>query len=85
MQQTLEWFASISGMIAALMIAWDHSRRITGFGFVLFVACSASWIVAGLMEGDSALAAQNAVLIFINGLGIYRYLIRGRKAGEEGS
>ena len=81
MQPVLEWFASIVGMIAALMIAWDHSRRVTGWGFVLFLAGSVGWIVAGLREGDNALAVQNVVLFFINVLGVYRYLIRGR--GKE--
>ena len=80
MQQAMEWSASIIGMIAALMIAWRHSTRVTGWGFVLFLIGSVLWVTAGLREGDNALATQNVVLFFINCLGIYRYLIRGDEA-----
>lgn len=80
MNGAIEWFASITGMIAALMIAWDHSRRITGWGFVLFVAASAAWIVSGLVAGTAPLAVQNIVLLAINLFGVYRYLIRKKEA-----
>lgn len=81
MNGPIEWFAAISGMIAALMIAWDHSRRITGFGFILFCATSIAWIIAGVMAGTAPLAVQNVLLLLINALGVYRYLIR--KKGDE--
>jgi hypothetical protein len=80
MQQVLEWTASITGMVAALMIAARVSSRVSGWGFVLFLIGSISWIVAGLREGDNALAVQNVVLFFINLLGIYRYLIKHEEA-----
>jgi len=76
MIEAIKWFASISGMIAALMVAWDHSRRITGFGFVVFVAASLAWIGASTIEGEAPLAIQNVVLLVINVFGVYRYLIR---------
>lgn len=79
MIEALKWFASISGMIAALMIAWDHSRRITGWGFVIFVAASIAWIGSSLSEGEAPLAVQNAVLLMINLFGVYRYLIRKKE------
>lgn len=79
MNGPLDWFASISGMIAALMIAWDHSRRITGWGFVLFCATSAAWVAAGIINGQPPLAIQNIVLLAINALGVYRYLIRKKE------
>lgn len=79
MNGPIDWFASISGMIAALMIAWDHSRRITGWGFVLFCATSAAWIVVGVINGQPPLAIQNVVLLVINALGVYRYLIRKKE------
>ena len=82
MNGPLDWFASISGMIAALMIAWDHSRRITGYGFILFCTTSIAWIVAGVINGQPPLAAQNVVLLVINSFGVYRYLIR--KKDEPG-
>ena len=76
MIEAIKWFASISGMIAALMVAWDHSRRITGFGFIVFVAASIAWIGSSAIEGEAPLAIQNVVLLVINVFGVYRYLIR---------
>ncbi|WOK37190.1 hypothetical protein [Sphingomonas sp. C3-2] len=76
MNGAIEWFASISGMIAAMMIAWDHSRRVTGWGFVLFVFASCAWIISGVVNGTPPLAVQNLVLLAINLFGVYRYLIR---------
>lgn len=76
MNGPLEWFASIAGMIAALMIAWDHSRRTTGLGFVLFVWTSIAWVISGLVNGTPPLAVQNIVLLAINLIGVHRYLIR---------
>lgn len=80
MQLYFEWGASIIGMIAAFMIALRISSRVTGWGFVLFLFGSVLWIVAGLREGDNALAVQNVVLFGINALGIYRYLIKHEEA-----
>lgn len=72
----VKWFASIAGMIAAGMIAWDGGRRLTGWGFVIFVAASIAWIGSGFATGESALAVQNIVLLAINAFGVYRYLWR---------
>lgn len=74
--EILKWAASISGMIAALMVASDLGRRVTGWGFVLFTLSSIAWITAGMLDEEGALATQNVVLFGINLLGIYRYLIR---------
>ena len=76
MIEAIKWFASVSGMIAALMVTWDHSRRITGFGFIVFVAASIAWIGSSAIEGEAPLAIQNVVLLVINVFGVYRYLIR---------
>lgn len=76
MLTTIEWFAAITGMIAALMIAWNHSAKVSGWGFVVFCVGSVSWITAGIIDGNSALTVQNVVFLGINAIGIYRYLIR---------
>lgn len=76
----LKWSASGSGMIAALMVSLDLGRRITGWGFVLFVASSICWISGSALTGDWALGTQNVVLFGINLLGVYRYLIRKGRA-----
>lgn len=72
--EILKWAASISGMIAAAMIAWNGGRRLTGWGFVVFLGASVAWIVSGFLTGENALAVQNIVLFGINALGVYRYL-----------
>jgi hypothetical protein len=72
----LKWAASISGMIAAFMVSLDLGRRVTGWGFVLFLASSICWISGAALTGDWALGTQNVVLFGINMLGVYRYLIR---------
>ncbi len=76
MLEILKWTASISGMVAALAVASDLGRRLTGWGFVLFLLSSAAWITAGLLDEEPALSTQNAVLFVINLFGVYRYLIR---------
>ncbi len=72
----LKWAASISGMVAAFMVSLDNGRRVTGWGFVLFVFSSICWISGAALTDDWALGTQNAVLFGINLFGIYRYLIR---------
>jgi hypothetical protein len=76
MSEYLEWFATIAGVVAALMVASDFGRRVTGWGFVLFTFASLGWIAYGLIDAEGGLMTQNIVLFGINLLGVYRYLIR---------
>ncbi|KQT32205.1 hypothetical protein ASG29_10265 [Sphingomonas sp. Leaf412] len=78
MMEALKWYAAISGTIAAFMVALDYGRRVTGWGMVLFVTSSIAWIAGSFLADDAPLGSQNAVLLFINGFGVYRYLIRKR-------
>ncbi len=72
----LKWTASISGMLAAFMVSLDYGRRVTGLGFVIFVASSICWFAGAWLTKDWALGTQNTVLFGINLLGVYRYLVR---------
>jgi hypothetical protein len=72
--EILRWTASISGMIAAAMVALNAGARITGSGFVLFSGSSIVWVAASLLDGNNPLAVQNVVLLAINLFGVYRYL-----------
>lgn len=78
MNGPIEWFASITGMIAAAMIAYNYSVRVSGAGFVLFVFASIAWIISGMQAGTMPLAVQNMVLLAINLFGVWRYLIVGK-------
>jgi hypothetical protein len=82
--EILEWYATISGIIAALMIAADFNRKVTGWGFVLFCTMNAAWIWFALIDETGGLMTQNIVLFFINVLGIYRYLVRKKAVGAAG-
>ena len=77
----LKWFASGSGMIAAAMVSLDLGRKVTGWGFVLFLASSVAWISGSALTKDFALGTQNVVLFGINVFGVYRYLIRKKPNG----
>jgi len=72
----LKWTASGSGIIAALMVSLDLGRRVTGWGFVIFVGSAICWIAGAVLARDAALGTQNGVLLGINAFGVYRYLIR---------
>ena len=80
----LKWFATGTGITAAFMVSLDSGRRVTGWGFVIFVGSSIAWIAASIMAGDGALGTQNAVLFAINIFGVYRYLIRKVEPGDGG-
>jgi putative effector of murein hydrolase LrgA (UPF0299 family) len=79
--EILEWYATVSGIVAALMLASDLSRRVTGWGFVLFCTMNIAWIWFAMIDETGGLMTQNIVLFFINALGIYRYLLRKRPPG----
>ena len=75
MNGPLEWIAAIGTMLAAGLIAADLGRRATGWGFVLFCAVSITWVVSGLTTDALPIAAMNAVLLLINGYGVWQYLL----------
>ncbi|MEH6703095.1 hypothetical protein [Parasphingorhabdus sp.] len=81
----LRWTASISGMIAAILVSLNAGAKITGIGFIIFSGSSVVWIAASLIDGNNPLAVQNLVLFGINIFGIYRYLLRKPKSGVSAS
>ena len=76
--EIVRWFASISGMIAATLVSLDWGKRETGWAMVLFCASAVAWILGAVLMRDWALGTQNVVLLGIDALGVYRYLIRDR-------
>ena len=88
MADILEWYATVSGVVAALMLAGDFGRKVTGFGFVLFCTMNIAWILFAQMDDTAGLMWQNIILFAVNALGIYQYLLspknrRKMKAVEQ--
>jgi uncharacterized membrane protein YphA (DoxX/SURF4 family) len=79
MNGPLEWIAAIGTMLAALLIAIDLGRKVTGFGFVLFCAVSITWIVSGLVNDTMPIAVMNGILLLINAWGVWQYLLNPKK------
>ncbi|HEY0014383.1 MAG TPA: hypothetical protein VGB79_16190 [Allosphingosinicella sp.] len=79
--EILEWYAAGAAVVAAAVVALDLGRRPTGWAMVLFVTSSIAFIAYGLMDEEGALTVQNFILLGINLVGVYRYLIRKRPPG----
>lgn len=75
MADIVQWYATLTGIIAAIMVAGKFSARITGWGFVLFAFSSVGWIAFGLMKEEPPLTLQNGVLLIVNFVGVWRHLI----------
>jgi len=73
--ELLEWYATIAGIVAALMLASDLGRRVTGFGFVLFCTMNIAWILFAQSEDTGGLMWQNIVLFGVNLIGVWQYLL----------
>ena len=73
----MQWYGAIAGAIAALIVSLDIGRRWTGWAFVIFVTSSIALIAWGFLKPDAeGIGTQNIALLGINGIGVYRYLIR---------
>ncbi len=77
----VQYYGAAAGVIAALVVSLDLGRKPTGWAFVLFVASSAALIAWGFLQEDSeGIGWQNVILLLINLIGVYRYLIRKKAA-----
>lgn len=81
--EVARWTASISAIVAAAMVSWRGSACFTGWGFAVFVGSSAMWIAICLVDAEHALTFQNFVLLGINLVGVWRWLIRNGAAEGE--
>jgi hypothetical protein len=75
----LQWYGAAASVIAAGLVASDLGRRVTGWAFVLFVTASLALIAWGFVQPDAeGIGVQNAIMLAINCVGVYRYLIQKR-------
>jgi hypothetical protein len=74
--------ATVMTVLAAAMVAANWNARITVSGFALFILASIAWMLDGWLEDKSSLVIQNAVLLLINILGVYRWLPRAQAEAE---
>ena len=74
--ELLRLFATVTTVVAAVMVALNWSARLTVLGFVVFIAASMGWLIDGWLEGKASLMIQNAILLVINVAGVYRWLPR---------
>lgn len=74
MEDIFNWVAPVATTIAAIMVAANAGTRITGYGFIVFSIGSIAWMGIGWLTDQTNLLVQNAILLGINALGIWRWL-----------
>ncbi len=77
---TLRTLAAAATILAA---AWN--ARVTVSGFAIFIVASIAWMIDGWLESKSSLLIQNAVLLLIDALGIWRWLPRAENEADQSS
>jgi hypothetical protein len=76
----LQYYGAAAATLAALIVALDLGRRITGCAFLLFVTSSIALIAWGFLQPDAeGIGWQNIAMLAINATGVYRYLIRKKE------
>jgi hypothetical protein len=74
MESAANWVAPIATTIAAIMVAANLGSRLTGYGFIVFSVGSIGWMAVGWFNDQMNLVWQNAVLLGVNLIGIWRWL-----------
>jgi hypothetical protein len=74
--ELLKWVAMALTILGAGMTAADLGRRVTGWGFASLAAASACWLGAAQLEQESQIGITNLVLLLLNLIGVWRWLIR---------
>lgn len=79
----LQYYGAAAATLAALAVSLNLGRRWTGWAFVVFVTSSVALIAWGFLQPDSeGIGWQNVALLFINAIGVYRYLIAKQRPGD---
>ena len=74
MEQASNWIAPIATTIAALMTAANLGSRLTGWGFAVFTVGAVAWMGVGFYAHKPNLLWQNAILLVIDLVGVWRWL-----------
>jgi hypothetical protein len=81
----VEWYAAGAAAVAALLVALDLGRRVTGLAFIIFVTSSIAFIAYGLLDPqpEEAIATLNFVLLAINVFGVWQYLLSPKNRRKQ--
>ena len=77
----LRTFAAVTTVTAAALVAANLNARVTVAGFAIFIVASIAWMLRWL-ESKTSLIIQNAVLLLINVVGVWRWLPRAEKEAK---
>jgi hypothetical protein len=83
--ELLRWAAAAACVTGAALVAAGDGARATAAAFGLFAAASAGWIVAAIATKETALLAQNAVLLAVNLAGLRRWAAEARADRRDGA
>jgi hypothetical protein len=78
----LRTFAAATTVAAAALVAANLNARVTVAGFAIFIAASIAWMVDGWLETKTSLIIQNAILLLINVIGVWRWLPKAEKEAK---
>jgi hypothetical protein len=68
----LQWFGCLLGVLGSLLLA--SNSRVSGWGFVFFLASNFAWILFGIITQTPGLIAMQLSFVIINVYGTYRWL-----------
>lgn len=72
--ELLRLFASVTTVVAAILVAINVSPKVTVIGFCVFIAASIAWMADGWFDNKTSLLIQNAILLLVNIAGVWRWL-----------
>jgi hypothetical protein len=76
--EILRLIAAVTTVIAAFLVAANWLARLTVVGFAVFIVGSIAWMIDGWLEAKTSLVIQNAILLLVNVIGVYRWLPRAQ-------
>lgn len=74
----LQYYGAGAATVASLLVSLNLGNRWIGYAMVIFVTSSLALIGWGFLQPESeGIGVQNVVLLAINCVGVWRYLIAG--------